>query len=157
MIFFLQGSRVCSPCPPGYLGNGETCSFKGVCNVNHGGCHSLAQCTTNSGNVECICPQGYNGNGIGPNGCIRMNYDLDPCGSNPCVHGLCVADNVTKSYTCACERFYFGRNCNVYLNPCLSSPCMNGGTCTSRGGILYKCRCRKGYAGQRCDSEAEGI
>lgn len=37
-------------CPPGYFGDGKQCEFKGVCNVNNGGCHYLARCRNNPSN-----------------------------------------------------------------------------------------------------------
>lgn len=38
---------MCGPCPSGYAGDGVSCIFKGVCHVNNGGCHYLAQCRDN--------------------------------------------------------------------------------------------------------------
>lgn len=38
---------MCGYCPPGYAGNGEVCSYQGLCAVNNGGCHHLAQCRDN--------------------------------------------------------------------------------------------------------------
>jgi len=38
---------VCGQCPPGYQGDGQVCSFLGVCAVNNGGCHPLARCFDN--------------------------------------------------------------------------------------------------------------
>lgn len=33
----------------GYQGNGVTCTWVGLCNVNNGGCHSLATCQESPG------------------------------------------------------------------------------------------------------------
>ncbi|KAJ8936435.1 hypothetical protein NQ318_015581, partial [Aromia moschata] len=154
------GSRICGSCPPGYYGDGTTCSFQGVCNVNNGGCHHIAQCRDNprisSTYVECICPVGYVGNGIGPNGCVLSPSQLNPCASNPCVNGVCSVNNATGDYVCNCRRRYTGRNCAIIKDPCLSNPCLNGGTCNDVSGITFKCVCPTGFFGARCDTQAQG-
>lgn len=33
----------------GYQGNGVTCTWVGLCNINNGGCHSLATCQESPG------------------------------------------------------------------------------------------------------------
>lgn len=50
LICFTQGSRICGMCPPGYVGDGISCSFHGACGVNNGGCHHFAQCRDNPSN-----------------------------------------------------------------------------------------------------------
>ncbi|KAH0809453.1 hypothetical protein GEV33_013339 [Tenebrio molitor] len=87
--YAVMGSRICGSCPPGYTGDGVTCSYQGVCNVNNGGCHRLATCRNNprisSTFVQCSCPAGYVGNGLGPNGCVRrIQPVLNACNPNPC-------------------------------------------------------------------------
>lgn len=39
-----EGSSKCGPCPPGYLGDGKTCTFVGKCHVDNGGCSPNARC-----------------------------------------------------------------------------------------------------------------
>lgn len=125
-----KGSRSCGNCPPGYAGNGLTCSYQGVCNVNNGGCHPLATCRYNtsiylfliilqllinsitgisSSFVECVCPIGYMGSGLGPNGCVRSpQFNPNACNSNPCQHGYCRPLNTTLAYLCICTRGWTG-------------------------------------------------
>lgn len=38
---------MCGSCPPGYVGDGTTCLFQGVCGLNNGGCNAFAQCRDN--------------------------------------------------------------------------------------------------------------
>jgi hypothetical protein len=47
---------VCGQCPPGYQGNGQVCTFLGVCTVNNGGCHPLARCLDNPRKYNQIFP-----------------------------------------------------------------------------------------------------
>ncbi|KAK4871991.1 hypothetical protein RN001_016115 [Aquatica leii] len=149
------GSRVCGPCPPGYIGDGTSCVFRGVCGINNGGCHHLAQCRDNpsisSTYVQCICPSGYVGAGIGANGCTQSSQVGNPCATNPCVFGTCIPDNATGSYICNCRRKYTGRNCDIRKDPCQPNPCAHGGTCQSILDISFKCDCTSGYTGTICD------
>lgn len=105
--------------------------------------------------MECICPIGYSGNGIGPNGC-QSSPSSNPCASNPCLYGTCAVDNVTRDYVCSCRRRYTGRNCNIRKNSCLSNPCLNGGTCVDVFGISYRCTCTSQYTGNNCQTERQG-
>ncbi|KAJ3659671.1 hypothetical protein Zmor_011346 [Zophobas morio] len=153
------GSRSCGNCPAGYTGDGVICSYQGVCSVNNGGCHSLATCRNNprisSTFVECVCPAGYAGNGIGPNGCVRsLLPDQGPCYPNPCRHGMCRL-NGTSDYVCECYSRYTGRNCDSFRDLCATNPCQNGGTCTSILGISYRCVCPSSYTGFRCETERQ--
>jgi hypothetical protein len=42
-----------------------------LCAMNHGGCHSLARCTTLANTRACACPEHYAGDGVGDRGCRR--------------------------------------------------------------------------------------
>ncbi|VEN61021.1 unnamed protein product, partial [Callosobruchus maculatus] len=151
-------SRVCGPCPPGYRGDGVTCTYGGgLCSTNNGGCHSLATCRENPSigtyYVDCICPPGYIGNGKGPNGCVVSPSYSNPCLSNPCKHGTCSVNN-THGYICTCNAGYHGRNCEfVSGNPCDSNPCLNGAVCQNIAFLTYKCGCKTGFYGKQCELE----
>lgn len=61
----------------------------------------------------CTCPYGYQGNGIGPSGCIQISgggggsYG-NPCAPNPCLNsGHCAPHMGT--FTCTCVQGYTGR------------------------------------------------
>ncbi|KAJ8930436.1 hypothetical protein NQ314_016762 [Rhamnusium bicolor] len=106
--------------------------------------------------VECICPVGYIGNGIGPNGCTLSSSPFNPCVSNPCLNGDCSTNNITGDYICNCRRKYTGRNCDIIKDPCSSNPCLNGGTCQNILQLSFKCICKSGYVGTICESQAQG-
>uniref|UniRef100_A0A6P7H3T7 Cubilin homolog n=1 Tax=Diabrotica virgifera virgifera TaxID=50390 RepID=A0A6P7H3T7_DIAVI len=152
-----HGSRSCGPCPSGYLGNGMSCTYQGVCNINNGGCHQLATCSdsSNLGTVQCVCPLGYAGTGVGPTGCVRTNTPLHACQPNPCVHGRCtVADD--GNYHCNCYRFYTGATCDTLKSDaCTPNPCKNNGECQSVNNRL-KCVCKSGFTGAFCQTQLQG-
>lgn len=126
--------------------------------------------------VECICPSSYVGSGIGPNGCVPKSDMVNPCTENPCVHGTCISNNDTGTYTCSCSLKYtgkyllflllkmllilinnrVGKHCDIRKNPCQPNPCTNGGTCISIMEISYKCVCTNSYTGDICDKEKQG-
>ncbi|CAG7825472.1 unnamed protein product, partial [Allacma fusca] len=110
--------RTCGECPPGYIGNGVTCQYVGICQINNGGCHPLARCVGNpmvgQSFVQCICPAGYSGTGMGLHGCfvysppspggggsgVVPSGQPNHCLSNPCAHGTCFSSGNTFSCTC---------------------------------------------------------
>ncbi|KAF5295928.1 hypothetical protein FQR65_LT10359 [Abscondita terminalis] len=153
------GSKVCGSCPPGYIGDGTSCAFRGICGINNGGCHYLAQCRDNpsisSTYVECICPRGYVGAGIGVNGCIQSSQSGNTCASNPCLFGTCIENNATGSYICQCRRRYTGRNCDIRKDPCQPNPCSHGGTCQTILDISFKCVCTPDYTGSTCNVQKQ--
>nr|XP_012218853.1 PREDICTED: cubilin-like [Linepithema humile] len=148
-----MGSRVCGACPPGYRGDGVSCIFVGGCAINNGGCHPLATCTENpsltSSYVLCRCPAGYDGNGMGPNGCQLAVSVNTVCTSNPCVHGTCVP-NGANGFTCTCNPGYTGTTCNVPIDPCTPNPCRNNGICVVSKGQAT-CQCSSSFTGSRCE------
>ncbi|GLG98263.1 Cubilin homolog [Gryllus bimaculatus] len=154
-----QGSRVCGACPPGYQGDGVTCTYLGACRINNGGCHPLAQCLENSAisqsYVQCICPSGYAGSGIGPSGCIPtavapISGGSNICQPNPCIHGTCIVAGT--SFICRCYSGYTGATCGNAVNPCDSNPCQNSGTCVPQGNGYY-CRCSPFTTGMHCEQQ----
>lgn len=106
--------------------------------------------------VQCTCPPGYIGSGIGPNGCIYSSTAANPCSSNPCRNGNCSISS-NGGYICTCNPRYTGANCDVIgRDPCTPNPCQNGGVCTNFAFITYRCRCKQGFTGALCDIEEEG-
>lgn len=147
------GSRICGPCPSGYQGDGVTCSWKGSCQINHGGCHQSAQCVDNLGRSQCICPDGMDGDGIGLHGCyisVGNNYTRS-CENYPCgIHGQC--RELQTGYTCICQRGYGGPHCDGAINLCAINPCRNGGLCRQDDSTTtgFRCECTAQYSGPLC-------
>lgn len=107
--------------------------------------------------VECTCPPGYIGSGIGPSGCSYSTDAANPCHSNPCKHGTCTVSTI-GGYSCTCEGMYTGRNCDIIgRNPCTPNPCFNGGDCQNLAFLTYKCNCKPGFIGTLCNVEQEGM
>ncbi|XP_058802311.1 cubilin [Phymastichus coffea] len=141
------GSRTCGPCPVGYQGDGITCFFVGNCNVNNGGCHSLATCREDSNaKTYCLCPEGYEGSGLGPQGCVPVR---NACRSSPCVHGSCFSQG-EHSFKCHCNKGYSGPLCDVAVDPCIQNPCLNGGTCRKNTNGSRYCECTSSFSGPLC-------
>lgn len=106
--------------------------------------------------VDCLCPPGLVGNGIGPFGCTPSTMG-NPCSPNPCVHGTCSINNSTGGYLCRCSIGFKGSNCETRGNPCEPNPCQNGGVCMPQYGYpMYRCICTASYTGVNCQREREG-
>uniref|UniRef100_A0A8R1HZB6 EGF-like domain-containing protein n=1 Tax=Caenorhabditis japonica TaxID=281687 RepID=A0A8R1HZB6_CAEJA len=70
-------------------------------------CSDDATCSLSSVTRQCICNQGYRGNGYN---CTDINECVETPGI--CGHGQCV--NTPGSYHCTCDNFWLGNNCNTY-------------------------------------------
>ncbi|XP_075232242.1 cubilin [Lycorma delicatula] len=168
--FNTPGSRICGPCPPGFEGDGTKCTYSGgLCNTNNGGCNPLARCVQSSAMVTCICPDGYVGSGIGPNGCVQSGTGVvansgNPCATKPCQNGgICINEYGSAVHRCICPLQFHGVNCELVYDPCVPNPCQNNGNCTKLPGLAahqtymypapqFKCTCLYGYTGIYCDS-----
>ncbi|XP_055632024.1 cubilin homolog [Toxorhynchites rutilus septentrionalis] len=142
----LRGTYKCGSCPPGYTGDGKTCIVKSS-RCSPGLCHPMARCVEYIvGVANCVCLPGYQGSGIGPNGCVRM--PTNPCAFNPCKNGGTCTPN-GSNYTCSCPPGTAQPNCIRFVTPCVPNPCFNGGTCAPFMDRYY-CSCPAGYTGIRC-------
>ncbi|XP_043205584.1 cubilin-like [Amphibalanus amphitrite] len=156
-----RGGRRCGPCPPGYQGNGQYCQLAsgGLCSVNNGGCHPMATCYHNpaisSSHVQCTCPAGYSGSGVGPAGCYQMAGSAGiTCASRPCVRGTCTDGAAGRGFTCSCPAGYTGLRCEADIDECATSPCQNGGTCTNTVGS-FSCSCTGDFTGNVCQTRQQ--
>ncbi|KAJ3176019.1 hypothetical protein HDU87_005536 [Geranomyces variabilis] len=126
--------------------------------VLQGGCASLASCKAIPSvitglNFTCACPQGYQGNGVGPFGCSDIDEvsfanatGVSLCGQNA------VARNIPGGFACNCLPGYQGSPYDmvtgcVNINECLVTPtlCGAGGVCQDLPGT-WQCVCRAGFA-----------
>ncbi|KAF6211633.1 hypothetical protein GE061_012146 [Apolygus lucorum] len=156
-----RGSRFCGPCPPGYSGDGVSCSrVDDLCQVNRGGCHPLAQCIHNSGltYVQCRCPVGWVGSGVGENGCTQDNTTAtDICPLFYCLNGGTCSISSDRNFRCSCPPGFTGPRCEIGDIVCASQPCQNNGTCIAiPGQVSYKCACLFGYTGDNCEYTSVG-
>ena len=103
-----------------------------------------ATCTNTPGSRTCACNAGWQGNGIGPSGCV----DIDECATD---NGGCMADhkciNTPGSRDCQCNTGYEGTGVGptgcTDINECLTD---NGGchagVCFVEKGLYVPCRHR---------------
>ena len=63
------------------------------CQTNNGGCDTNAHCINTFGSFECVCDNGFNGNGT-------RCADIDECSDDPtlCENGVCLNDKVCYYY-----------------------------------------------------------
>ncbi|XP_068206241.1 LOW QUALITY PROTEIN: cubilin-like, partial [Palaemon carinicauda] len=165
----IRGSRRCGPCAAGYTGDGVTCmTLPNPCLNNP--CHPLARCSYNpqmsSTYYQCICPPGYQGSGMGFNGCVPSGtgggasgggqvQPVNMCLNQPCRNGgTCTQYPGSYTYNCLCPPGYAGQNCEIDVDECASQPCLNGGSCT-QGLNSFTCSCTAAYTGDRCQTENE--
>ncbi|XP_077974758.1 IgGFc-binding protein-like [Styela clava] len=85
---------------------------------------------------------------------VKILEPTKPCQPNPCLNGgRCTPDGF-GGYSCACFRFYSGKNCEIEpIQPCQPNPCLNGGRCTPDGESGYSCACFRLYSGKNCEIE----
>uniref|UniRef100_A0A8D0L649 Slit guidance ligand 3 n=1 Tax=Sphenodon punctatus TaxID=8508 RepID=A0A8D0L649_SPHPU len=112
------------------------------CNIcKHGICRSIEKTS-----VICECHPGWTG--------PLCDQEIgDPCLTNKCLHGKCVAANF--AYACKCLEGYAGMYCdkkNDSSNLCRNMKCNHGQCKISENGEPY-CECDPNYSGERCDAE----
>lgn len=117
----------------------------------------MARCVQTSYAISCICPALHEGNGIGPNGCIRSNSTYNACASNPCMNGGTCMLFGTFGYRCVCPPHTSLPRCARLLSyVCVPNPCEFGGTCVQMrtfGMLSYRCICASGRTGRNCQTE----
>ncbi|XP_023820824.1 neurocan core protein [Oryzias latipes] len=80
--------------------------------------------------------------------------EVDPCVTNPCLHGgKCLPQRT--GYSCYCPQGFAGENCEIDVDDCQSEPCENGGTCVDKIDS-FLCLCLPSYGGDTCEKDVEG-
>eukprot|EP01125_Pyxidicula_operculata_P002110 TRINITY_DN12055_c0_g1_i1.p1 TRINITY_DN12055_c0_g1~~TRINITY_DN12055_c0_g1_i1.p1 ORF type:complete len:1489 (-),score=363.13 TRINITY_DN12055_c0_g1_i1:172-4638(-) len=111
------------------------------------------------GHVNCLCKEGFVGDGIpalaGGKGCNDTNECLTNNGG--CGHFVC--RNTLGSRTCGpdCEQGWIGENCDkqCYGNGCaLNCTCTSQGTCNSTNGLCTH-PCNAGWSGDNCETPCD--
>jgi hypothetical protein len=115
-----------------------------ACEVNNGGCSNQAACLLlGSGQVQCTCKPGWQGDG-------KTCSDIDECGAGTAgCHANATCTNLPGGAECSCKAGYLGdgKTCTD-VDECKSSPsvCSTQATCTNKDGS-YACACNKGWNG----------
>jgi hypothetical protein len=144
----------CSNCPPGYEGDGETCTEIDGCASHE--CANGSTCQDEpppSAGYTCSCTPGWEG--------ALCDQDIDGCADDPCFPGVACTDEPAPGtgYTCdACPAGYEGdgESCTD-LDGCVGHACVNG-TCEDEAppSTGYTCLCDTGYDGTLCDHDIDG-
>lgn len=155
-----RGSYQCGNCPPGFEGDGKTCTLTTGLSPSYNGqcprpelCHPQARCVLLAGAQKCFCKQGFTGSGYGMMGCRPTEFN--PCSYYFCHNGgTCIANGTVARCECR-EGFVPPRCLPIPRDPCLSNPCLNAGNCT-RGVLypLYTCSCLRGFTGNNCQLQS---
>lgn len=155
----LPGSFRCGQCPPGYEGDGFTCSDIDECTVMpNGGCNPMVACQNTVGSRICgPCPPGYQGDGTICS--WRGSCSINHGGCHPSAQCTEQLQNGGQGAQCICPVGMDGdgiglHGCYVSTGnatvSCEGNPCGTHGQChILRSG--YTCICQRGYGGSHCD------
>ncbi|KAI4791650.1 hypothetical protein KUCAC02_033883, partial [Chaenocephalus aceratus] len=143
----------CSPCVS------SPCQNQAACQVNE---TELYTCTCKSGFTVCVCVCvcGQNGGHKLHIKCVCLcvvfqgthcETPVDACVSNPCTNaGLCISDEQTRGFSCACAFGFHGTFCEVNVDDCEDHGCESDATCVDGVGN-YTCVCPPNYTGLFCE------
>ena len=107
-------------------------------------CHTLAKCSDTADGFECICPDGYEGDGIDQ--CDEINECTER--THTC-NEFATCDNTAGSYQCSCNGGWQGNGFNcVNIDECAEDRdnCDDFATCLDNPGS-FTCKCFDGYRG----------
>jgi hypothetical protein len=108
------GSYSCGSCPAGSSpGAGGACVDIDECSANNGGCDTTPMATCHNaqgGPNTCSCPPDHSGNGVGANGCTK----IDNCTPNGCQNGGTCTDGI-DTFSCSCALPFTGERCELEI------------------------------------------
>ena len=108
------------------------------------GCDINAYCYNTPGSWQCLCNNGWTGDGHVEGGC----YDADDCEFSPCQHGGTCTDCGTLCLICDCIVGWRGKHCEVDWDECVMGihTCHDMAICINVPGS-FECECEPGYSG----------
>ena len=93
-------------------------------------------------------------------GCKRMYYndtfsafsrplcvEINPCTSDPCIHGSCSDLSGPSAFSCSCDPGWTGTYCQYNIDDCASEPCKHDGICSDMVNG-FQCNCTEGWTGK---------
>eukprot|EP00055_Hartaetosiga_balthica_P014238 m.77130 g.77130 ORF g.77130 m.77130 type:complete len:1071 (-) comp8535_c1_seq3:3564-6776(-) len=129
-----------------------TCIEVDECSSKIDGCDKNAFCRNTQSGYECVCNDGWKGNGFK---CTDRNECTDE--STMCVD-ISTCMNKKGTYECVCPDTHDGNGrsdgsgCQTFCKP---NPCLHGGECSiTSDGSGYECACADGYEGDSCNLNA---
>lgn len=138
-------------CPLGY--EGKNCQEQIDFCALYEPCSNGASCTNlyNAQIYKCSCAKGWKGvnctQDIDECDLMRSRFQLACSGNGQCI-------NTRGDHKCACNQYYYGRNCeHAHVCKQESRPCENGAVCLVNGNLSenkYVCKCAFGYTGVNC-------
>lgn len=159
-------------CPSGQVcvlsaGKTSCVSDRDECQAAEDDCDDMPDaCLNTQGGYQCRCPDGYDGDGKGTNGCV----DRNECAAGTavaCGAGATACMNTPGGRSCAC-----GAGCTpssssgacVAPDACARGPvtvCGTGATACNNTACSFSCSCNPGYAvaadGQSCRARTWGM
>ena len=135
-----KGGECVIECHEGYYELVGNCLDIDECKANNGGCSANATCTNTSGGRECLCNDGFTGNGLTCTDIDECDKGLDTC------HSLATCTNEMGSYSCTCNEGYEGDGTSCSdTDDCATEANICGQICIDKIGGLA-CDCEEGYA-----------
>ena len=131
-------------CEEGFEESDDGCIDTDECTANTHICHTNANCVNTPGSYNCVCFDGYRGDGI------LECAEIDECQEEThlChLHATC--SNTPGSYDCTCNDGWQGNGFNCFdIDECATNThdCHELAYCTNTPGS-YDCTCNDGYMG----------